>query len=120
MGSTVASGELQHRPRGLAADSRPCRARIAAGQRARPSMAAHDRRLRGEHLDERVVGGLRDGGVYGGIFRRAIETGEALMATVNRVDRLVDREVHDGHRTAGTPRPSCSPKFRSSPSATGV
>ena len=47
---------------------------------------------------------MRDGGVDGSIFRRAIEPGEALMATGNRVDGLIDREVHDGHRTAGTPR----------------
>ena len=64
----VASGQLHHRPGGLAADLEALHAPVCRqDSQLVAHVAAHDVSLRREHLDERVVGGLRDGGVDGSI-----------------------------------------------------
>jgi hypothetical protein len=63
------------------------------------------RALRREQRDERVVRSLRDRGLAGLVARTGVEAHVALVAAVDREQRLEHRDVHDRHRARRATRP---------------
>src|SRR3989304_2681328 len=68
------------------------------------------RPLRGEEGDQRIVRRLCDRGVHGGVIVCGGKAGKALVAAVDRVHRIEDRDVDDRQRPARSAGPPLLPE----------